>query len=597
MAVAEAAKRAYERLLNHVVATSSRPLLSKLAKLPFLRPEQANPIVKERSQRLKQFLSQSLHRINPSQYASFLQALYPQRRSLARLEAPIASRALVNHSTLFKHYLELPSPGVAHMEPQDFEHFMEEVLDRRDFVKPNLLGSSVSGYYTPLQIVRGYKDLLVKREAHVKMCWIVIEDLKKAKIPISNEEQDQLIYMSFFRDRKDVLEEVRAALRKASKAKYHEKVAEMDLKQQRLTWDTYKRLRASLPQRLPLSSVNVLLFCAFRNENAEVVDDLLKLIDFGNGKGKLKPDSETFRTLIYGFTTKGDFENAFNYSSIAVDKFPHIVDVKVANSMILALIAGGAAKEADTIVQSIVAGITAPLDPEEGYLKRLTPEDEKMYEAALKQSINDGATHKLYPTENTLFPLLCYYSESQADFANVRLLLQVIEHICHLPLSTRIFIKVFESFKTSQHSLDDAKDAVAKVVGLHDAYHEISTDLRLRDKLDKLHMHPEVESLLHEALSTEETNLPVEQGAFLKLLDRLVLTIFDAFILTTAREQPDLSLEIASRKAQLFELLGETRAKASRNSFDGPTSAELYRRDELVYIKKGYLIDLLDVLS
>ncbi|PVH20943.1 hypothetical protein CXQ85_004459 [Candidozyma haemuli] len=543
-----------------------------------------------------------VHKPDPSQYVAFLQTLYPYKQSLARLEAPESPRALVNHSALYRQYMELPSPGVGHMEPEDFECFMREILKRRDFVKPSFVASSGSGYYSPSSILRGYKEQMEQREAHVKMCWKVIGDLKEAGIPISVEEQNQLIYLGFFRDRKDVLDEVEAAQRKKSylDTAIGESAGEKkggDLSPKLFTWEAYKSLKESLPQPIPLSSINVLLLTAFRNENKQAVEDVKELLNLDKKhSGKIDPDRETFQRLIYGYADYGDTDTALEYSALLADQFPEFLDVENLNCIVYALVKAGAPESAEKVVQAVVSVLDRPLEAEEGYIKRLTPEDKKLYALAVEEAVQKG-THKIFPTEITFLPLLDYYSSSGTDFSTIRSLLQVMEHKCHLPLSTRVFLKVFESFQHGTHTLEDAKDTIAMVIGLHDAYHEISTDLRLKDKLDRLHMHPEVESLLHQTITPDSGSLPLEQGAFLKLSDRLVSAIYDAVISVIRKSEPESALKIGDHRAELFEALAVSKANASKASVDGPSTAELYQRDELNYIKKGYLIDLMDRIS
>lgn len=483
------------------------------------------------------------------------------------------------------------------MEPEDFETFMKELLRRRDFVKPGLLASLVGNYYLPLLMLKSYKNQLEQRDAHVKMCWKVVEDVKKAGIPMLEEEQNRLIYLGFFRDRKDILEEIKSAHTSALKKlepDVAKKYAKFRVSPPPLTWAVYCRLKETLPAKLPLSTVNVLLFSALRSESFDVVDDLKAMINFSGGElQRLDPDGETFLTLIYGYTDYGKYNTAFEYASIMIDRWPQLVDIKAVNAIIRALVKSGLDKEAEKILQAVTSQITRPLESHECYLKKLTPKDDELYIAALEEGTKNG-THRVFPTENTFLPVLDSLCSSGASFAKIEQLLGIMEHTCQLPLTTRVFIKIFESFKNNKFSPQDAQELLAKVIALHDAYHNISTDLRLKDKIGKLHMHPEVESWLNQAMVSGKANLPVEHGAFLKLLDRLVLLIYEAF--DAVIENRDLAGQIAEHKNGLFKQLRKIRGDESQG-VDGPSTAELYRRDEVNYIKKGHLIDLLDMVG
>lgn len=600
--MASNASKAASLLLSHVAKCSSRPFLSEIAGKNLLRhssdPRNQTQAQLERKERLRQSHKENIQSANPSAYASFINALYPTRRLLSRLEAPKSKKALVNHTTLLKQYAELPSPGVAHMEPADFEAFMKELLRRRDFVKPGLLASLVQKYYLPLLMLRSYRNQLEQRDAHVKMCWKVIEDVKKAGIPLLVEEQDKLIYYSFFRDRKDILQEIQQAHSQALAKLEPEaarKYAKFRVNPPSLNWAVFKRLREQLPAKLPLSTVNVLLFSALRNNSFDVVNALKSMINLnGEHLERIEPDSETFLTLIYGYTDHGDLNAAFEYASFLVNYWPQHVDIKTVNAIIAALVKSGNATDAAKIVRAVVSGIQRPLDRHESYLKRLTPQDDEMYAAALMVSSKNGI-HKVYPTENTFLPLLDHYCSKKIPYPKVSKLLGTMENVCHLPLTTRVFVKIFESFKSDNYSFKNAQDLLAKVISLHDAYNSTSSDLRLKDKIGRLHMHPEVESWLQLAVLSEKANLPVEQGAFLKLLDRLVLAIYDAFV--EVAENHDIKGQIASHKNTLFDQLLTLRALAPQGIMEGPPTAELYRRDESNYIKKGHLIDLLDMVT
>lgn len=612
MALPNLVKKTFLSLVEHVTNTSKRPFLTQLTDPLILRrgPNfQFRDEIEQRQLKLRQLHAKLPLPGDSGPYMAFLQALYPHKLSLSRLEAHQSENPRVNHATLFKRYLELPAPGVKHIAPEDFEHFMKEIMSRRDFTKPTFVASDVSDYYRSRVYFRGYRSQLRQRWAHRKMCVKILRDLKEADIPVLTPEHDLLLYYTYFRDRKDIINEAielgsEVAKKLNVSAQYF---AKRLIQQRRLSRNWVAKIRESLPDPLPTSTLNVLLFCAFRNDKVGAVKDLRRCLKFSeNSTGTTAPNSETFLTFIlenaYGGTQKGSWrsaQNAFRHALILLTQFPHLVDIRTTNSIIHILVKSGAIKEADNVITAIVSNIDRPLDPEEEYLMRLTPADKEKYQTALHEvAENQAVTHKMYPTEKTFLPLLEHYCAQDTNQLNaIQLILHVMEHQCHLPLTTRIFMKVFEHMGRASVSLEDCKEMLARVIGLFDAYHDFSADLRINDKLERLNVPPEFGDLLQETISRDDTNISLRDGAFLKLLDHLVLTIYKTFILVVNKTNPACADKMKQERKDLFDRLRSRKPGSYSNTKEGPSTPELYKRDELNYIKKGYLIDLMDLAT
>lgn len=98
--------------------------------------------------------------------------------------------------------------------------------------------------------------------------------------------------------------------------------------------------------------------------------------------------------------------------------------------------------------------------------------------------------------------------------------------------------------------------------------------------------------------------LPNERGNFIKLSDDLIERLYNAFIATIKRKMSTESAieqgkkllrTIREQKANLDHQLLSTR-RADPNYSYTSSKQDVYYSDEVTYIKKGFLIDLIDIV-
>lgn len=585
--------QAVSRIRSLIYASNEGKYLPRIVQNGLRRPEFVKLSPQEfiaRSVALQKHQEQQVHQESAQvPYVAFVRALYPVKNRLTRLETGSVFHTQINHNTLFKSYCELP--GVACIKHTDLEEFMSNMLYRRDFVKPAQLSLSSIDHLKPLAILRAYESGIELRKKHLSMCWKVFEDLKKAGIPLSLHEQNNLIFMNFYVDRKDIRDKVEIALDSIHKnhpdyQHFHALVKEQTTK---FNMHTYKQLREQFEELL-IDSFNILLFTALRHELLVAVEDLQSLISLL----KIIPNGKTFRILLDHHGMHGDVEG---FVSVLEQISAIDIDIKLVNSIVNGVVGLGHPEMAEMIIQSLMDREADELESNELFLKLLTFQDQLEYARRMLayESMEQKELMKLHATEDTILPLLRFYCSNgnSTSFETINRLLFYMETVFALPITTRVFSFIFETFTTSNYALEDLIQVTGKLLSLHDSYYAMSDDIRLKDKVGRIEMPKNLVDMITDVMIPAPSDVPSNQGTFIKLLDTLVRLIYDAFIARV--EDVELKEKIFQQKETLFERLQDI--EQSSPNGEGPSPRNLYLRDELVYIKKGFIIELLDICT
>ncbi|ODV76902.1 uncharacterized protein CANTADRAFT_27640 [Suhomyces tanzawaensis NRRL Y-17324] len=579
-------------------------------------------------------------------YNQFARQLYPLSRAASlplnvdhsrkTIDYPhnLRKYAAVNHARLYKAYLELPSP-FAQMTASDFEAFLDKFLHHKsNFVRPNIISESgIAG--RPARIVsNAFEAMVSKRADYVKMVSRILNDMRANEIPLTLREQNQLIFLSFYKDKPEILTAIDEAMVPLS---IDEVLSFHDAKLSAYAvfdWDVYLLIKLSF-KFLPVDTYNILLFHAIRHDRPEIVADILKDLNLAHLSDptleRTTPvfNSTTLRYLIDYFSAqKSPTALARSIDEVVNCNFP--VDITLVNSIIKGLCNCNSPELAESLVNQLFIdgkASSTPEDEESVLYKLLTPEDRHVYNAMVRILENIGPItgesipqYSLIPTEGSFRPIIraICSPDSGQTYHKLLTLIDHMEHAHKLPITTRTVRSIMDKFTndtSNQWTLQNLIEITSKIISVHDYTYNITRDTLVFSREDRPHLFerelsPKLQNFvkLHWK-ETKPLKLPIDRGTFLKLSDDVTNKIYQAFFATLNRQirmehQPNeierlnkLVQSVQIQKASLQQELENT-----RNGKSGPHNLEsarqdIYNNDELNYIKKGYLIDLIDIVS
>lgn len=534
-------------------------------------------------------MQREFQKVLPAVYTGFLRLLYPRSNGLGRFSTAQNNVSHVNHMELFQHYCVLPQPGVGHLKPSDLEPFMAQILARRDFVKPNsLLPRSAWDSLNEL-IIRDYQRAQEARKRHLNMVWRVVQDMDAAGIPVSREEQKQMVFMTFYREREDIRQMVEQALQNIGKSAetYPELSKIVSTAGPSFDITTFHQFRLQFDD-LDIEMLNVFLKTALRHGNTEVADQLLSALTLPNG--------DTFRILLDSLSMEHEHQRFSDVLGLLVDHHTHLIDIQVLNSIIGALVRLGYPDGAMLIVE-MLDHAPEPLSAPEEFLKLLSLSDRLRYRDYVEEFHKMGTKPpvRLHPTENTFLPVLGHLCD-HGTFEEIVNMLFTIEHVWKLPLSSRIFHTIFRLFQGTP-TIDHLRFATAKLLAEYDVNFD-GNDSWIQEKLHHVDLPSGVTATLMDVLAeTPQNSFLGGASRYLKLSDRLVLAVYQAFE-ATLHQDAELLLKVSNSKAAYLRALETARVReVLLPKGQRPLAKDLFRRDQYMYIKKGFLIDLLDIIS
>lgn len=584
------------RIRHHILHAPKANYLSRIS-----NPAQTDSLVSEaetsaRTKQITRFQSLNPQDVDPITYSQFLAALHPISSGMGQLLRQGTAPVPVNHAELFNTYCLLPHPGVAYMRPEDFERFSAQMLRRRDFLKPNSLSPTSRFYLLSEQIILAFSRAQELRKRHLSMLWKIAQDMNVAEIPLAHNEQRQLIYMTLYKDRQDILAVVDEAFHQLNKSllTYNEyEQMYKDAQETQYSRDSFLQFRAAFKDDLDIDTLNVFLMTALRHKDTESVTELMDELQ------NLEPNRETFQILLENLAYDHDIPQYFQTLQLLSTKYVNLVDSRLLNTLIKSLIELDMTEHAETLVNLFGADRFVPLETDELFLKQMTTADKQKYLSYWKTREQSSAKPPMaiYPTEDTFLPLLSAYcsSHNSVPFETILNLLFQCEQIWGIPITTRMFKHLFWSFTTSDHSIEDLRLITGKLVASHDVTY-LDNDAWLESQLMNVDLPSNVMEVLNGAM--EDKDMPVfqsDQGRFIKLTDELVQGIYQAFD-HVLKNNPDLQKQAAAAHEQYKARLASARSE-TQPLILAPTLLELNQREEFMYIKKGFIIDLLDIAS
>lgn len=514
----------------------------------------------------------------------------------------------VNHNQLFQAYLELPSPAPLHLNPQVFQTFLEKFLyHKHDFIKPNILSINyIKTNPAPRLLVDIFNDMLSKRQEYLRMVTHIIDDMKKSGYQLSIKDQNYLIFISFYKDIPEISDKI---LQTVNNLHYDVGLIKQYPK---FDWEIYQQLKNSLP--VGIDTYNVFLFHAIRHNCQQIIADILKQISLhkitdNSAQTKvLKPNSKTIRILLQYYSSSHFLKQSnslvpFTECIEYILNSDILIDIKLMNLIINGLVSVDQIKLAESMLSAFQ--VQKEDDSELLMSKQLTPEDKFIYNKLfsvfekIKAITSDETNFEIIPTENTFLPLISYYCNNR-DIDKVKVIFNIMQKSYKLPITTRTYKLIFQSIIENPCKLEEVIQIVSEMLSMHDFTYNITQDNMIKNFKGTL--TPSLRSFIDNHLITPESiNLPKDRGNFIKLSDDLILMIYDTLIASAKAEQPQLNTskllgEIRDHKLNFQATLAN--ARRNKKIYNNAASrSAIYQIDEVIYLKKGFLVDLIDLVD
>lgn len=584
------------KLNDHILANKNSPYLPSIVGHVPPRTLRLNTTASEaklRRESLQKFHKLPHFRIvDPSVWSNFFKALYPMRNSLSGLSANHEPSRLVNHDQLFQSYCSLPRPGVVHMEYDDLENFMREMFAYRAFLKPTSLSGTTILLFNDAYILKQYEAGNTLRQSHLNALWHITNDLELAKIPTSDYERRNMIYKTFFRDRQDVMDKIKTILKHGHpRDSAIAKTILQESQSPNFDFETYQDVFLRFGDAQDSETLNVLLLTALRHHNLEAYYDIVL---------KFRPENftrNTFKILLENLAFLGKIEDYVHYLSLLISHHTNLIDIQLLNIIISSLVTLGELHLAIPLVKSLSLQGTVNLREEDLFLKLIKKIDKLKY--SLYISAYDNLPKKLpmnyHPTEQTFLPLLRHYSETGAEFSKISWVLNQVESVKMLPLTSQMFKHIFRAFILHDYNFNDIQYMLSKLIDAHDL-NSGARDTWVRQQIQDSSIPQDISRLLNELISEPQTpGFLTADNNFVKLSNILVRQVFLAYNRVLGR-YPELIEKVQTIERDLNEDLANAKERHSaRIARDNLEAVDLHEREELVYLKKTSLLKLLDI--
>ncbi|EEQ42328.1 conserved hypothetical protein [Candida albicans WO-1] len=546
----------------------------------------------------------------------------------------------INHEELYKRYLDLPHPAPRFLTFDDLQNFIYKfVLSKPHYSNRNVIEANI--FKNDYQSAINSLNLEIeKRQIYHDMCGKIINDLKLANLPITQPEQIRLIYLSFFKDRQDLLKNFNPRQLKL-------------LNYPQFNWGNYQMLIKSFgDNRRDLLSV--LLLLATRHDQFDIIQDILPKVNLGcildpgqstttTANTSLKLTDNSLRHLVYYFTWYIDRPNFDTYLARTIDYITNNIPVlttDIVNSISQTLIELGYIKQAEKLFELAFFQDPKPTPPEYENsesisYKRLTTEDSIINQewqfiyTKLKSITNDNTIiHKLIPVELTFLNLIEGYCKF-GNFDQIKQLINIMDNIAKQPLSTRIYIRIFKAFinnssnGTNQQlendwTLDDLSSILTRLINDIDTIDEATTTTTSNTSMVKQLLNEgslnfnKYEQEIINRKSNSDIYLEYQNNGGLKLLrisNYLLEVIFISLetkihqvfksIQSNDTEQTQNQYQSAIQNLKILKTnwLSMLEQDVKKRNNSNSIKSSYYYSDQLSYINKAVLFEIFCIIS
>lgn len=472
---------------------------------------------------------------------------------------------------------------------------MSVMLDRRDFVRPNSLSPTSKYYYLNEQMIQAFVSAQRSRKAHLASFWKVARDMNEANVPVTRHEQRQLLYMTLYKERPDILAMVTDAYESLNKS-LENYLTYADMYKSAISSEyspsTLALFRDLFKDDWDIDTLNMFLFTAFRHGDDATFKRFLHELK------KLKPNKKTFLVILEKYASSGDVFLFSSWLQILATEYPHLVEIKLFNTIVKCLTLMDFVDQAQNLVSVFSPNKLHRLEPHELFLKQLTIDDREIYNNYWRAYEESRSVENisLYPTEETFLPLLsAYCNDLKVDFDTILGLLYQAELVWGIPITTRMYKLLFHSFRGSRHTVVELKFVTGKLVASHDVSYG-NNEAWIKSQLLNIELPSNVMGVLSLVIGEDYVDTTPSQGCFIKLSDELVHAVYMAFDNCLQNMPTEQALAAKAYKEYLARL-AEARQEYRRSMEPDATLLDLNARDEFMYIKKGLIIDLLDIIT
>lgn len=363
-----------------------------------------------------------------------LKELYPYPHSLFMTPEKHWTNNVNRKNRIFAHYEKVGD--VKRIEPAHLNDLVDILLDLLAYKRPEKIFSKMKK--PPMTTVHGYILLEKKRLAQLYQINRVFQDLQSAQLPISIKEQNQYLYMNFFRDPSEIQVRIDQAFGAMGKQR-------MPDERPKFSKAIFKRLNRRDPDTL-----NTLLQISEMNGATEVFEDLLRHMTYGNA------NRDTYKILCNCFSS-GVFKDEKRFYDLVTQIHSHdhlAKDITLINELISGLIKFNDIKLAERVLEQLLTDIKEFRFEEEDVYKGVSIDHKNKYNEYLFY-YDQLSKHvqmspiKLIPNIDTFTPFLFYYSHHN-QFTNVMGIINHIESM-NLPMTTKGFRICFDSLSPQEN--------------------------------------------------------------------------------------------------------------------------------------------------
>ncbi|KAI3402816.2 hypothetical protein KGF56_004490 [Candida oxycetoniae] len=530
-------------------------------------------------------------------YNKFIKELYPLRSDndyrlfqpserFFDLKSNHDKYSRINQESLYRRYLDLPKPAPRYLPFRILQDFLDKfALSNAQFANRNVIegcklkgdtASAVSAIVAENQRRRDYLNM-VKR---------VFNDLKDANFEITEQEQIRLIYLSYFKDQKDILDGIEDT-NNTKELGYNE-----------FTFNDYKSILKTSSERSDV--YGILLFLATRHDRFDVIQSILPRIGMGEiiGHEKDKPnnklknkddknkDHRSFKPIdISLLNLVGFFVNHIErpgystYLAKTIEKIKKIpvINGKIVDHLIKMLVDLKLIRHAELLFETAYF-------KSQGEESQMTQEWLYVY-TKLKVLTGDKETfYKLSPSHVSFTSLFRGYRECQQPFERVKQLLLIMDKLSTQTMSTTMYFEIFKGFLSrADWEFDDLIFVLARLVKEIDSGKNDNDQYSLKKLISKGALNINVELQLYMAEFE-----PARLNPDLRLSRLLMELIF-------------MVCETKLRALEEDTILAEKRLSQTKLSWlqmmeDIPRIGSGMQADRLAYINKIVLIDILSIM-
>lgn len=321
-----------------------------------------------------------------------LRALYPSKATNIN-SLPVQNRPY--RSQVFNSYCKV---GIPSIEPQHVNQIMRVLMNPYNLKRPLKIvnyDSSISE-----RTAMGYLRQQKKRSHTIDMIKRIVDDFKAYKLPISNYEQNLILYHIFYKDPPEIIDICKQSLQ----------LLDMDYTETDFTWEFYTNL-----QLKDINSLNNIMDISIIHRNRKIFDDVTRRIQ--------TPNRDSFKRLLRGckhFDDKHLFGQTMKNLSIPLD-------TSLINEIISGLVHFNEIDEAWKYVRMFKA------------MEEPTSDHLYLHYYDSLRKIIDLEDIPITPDEGTFKPFLKYYT----DPSELLRVVEVMEHF-NVPLTTNTFLKLFQ---------------------------------------------------------------------------------------------------------------------------------------------------------